>query len=145
MSYRISSLDLYLSWKQEHMYSHMCLHLLRSVSMENKCICIYRFSFAYSTFSSSSSNHSLKLFPHLLQFIRYTEEADEMWHAASDDVRATYGKRYLDAMLARQRASIKGGGSSTKPVIDALEDAIMSGRPETRYLIDGGWFDYQTV
>lgn len=81
----------------------------------------------------------------MLQFVRYAEEADEMWQAASDDVRATYGKRYMDAMLASQRASIKGGGSSTKPVIDALEDAIMSGRPETRYLIDGGWFDYHTV
>lgn len=79
------------------------------------------------------------------QYKRYSEEADEMWEAASDDVRSTYGKRYLDAMLAKQRTSTAGGGLTTGPVIDALEDAIMSGRPETRYIVDGGFFDIYTV
>lgn len=79
-------------------------------------------------------------------FQRYREEADEMWEASSEDVRKTYGRKYFDAELAKQEIVIGGSGDTTKPVIDALEDAIVSERPHTRYLIDGGtWFDPHTT
>lgn len=69
-----------------------------------------------------------------------------MWESASDDAKHTYGRRYIDAELAKQTQRIGGGETSTKPVIDALEDAIVSERPHTRYLVDGGtWFDPHTV
>ena len=68
-----------------------------------------------------------------------------MWTAASDDVKTTYGRQYLDNLVAGQRRAVKGGATSTAPVVDAMVDAIVSGRPETRYMIDGGFFDIHTV
>ncbi|XP_052811177.1 D-beta-hydroxybutyrate dehydrogenase, mitochondrial-like [Mya arenaria] len=74
-------------------------------------------------------------------FKRYEEELNEIWAAASPDVKVTYGRKYVDAYLAQQRASTSGGGLTTRPVVDALEDAVVSTRPHTRYMVDGGWFD----
>ena len=69
-----------------------------------------------------------------------------MWTAASGDVRETYGRRYVDAVIAKQEAALTDSASTTKPVIDAIEDAIVSERPHTRYLIGGGtWFDPHAV
>ena len=70
-----------------------------------------------------------------------------MWDNASEDVRKTYGREYLDGMIETQEKSITGSALTTKPVIDALEDALVSDRPHTRYLVDGGegWLDYHTV
>lgn len=79
------------------------------------------------------------------QFQRYRKEADEMWESASSEVREVYGRRYLDAMLESQRSSIGRGGGSTAPVMDAMEDAILSRRPHTRYMIAGSWLDMHTV
>ena len=62
-----------------------------------------------------------------------------MWKNASADVRAAYGGRsYLDKMINRQRQNIGGSAVTTKPVIDAQVDALVSDRPHTRYLVDGG-------
>ena len=70
-----------------------------------------------------------------------------MWENASDDVRQTYGREYLDAQIEKQAHGIKGSATSTKPVIDALVDGLMSERPQTRYLVDGGdsFIDKPTV
>ena len=70
-----------------------------------------------------------------------------MWDNASEDVRRTYGRDYLDDMIDAQEKRIKGSALTTKPVIDALEDALVSDRPQTRYLVDGGdgWLDIGTV
>ncbi|KAL4234280.1 (2R 3R)-2 [Mactra antiquata] len=92
-------------------------------------------NFSYATACQSESH-----------FKRYEEEADEMWKNANDDVRKTYTRKYLDNDLVRQRSSISGSGATTKPVVDALEDAVVSGLPHTRYLVDGGtWFDRYTT
>ena len=61
-----------------------------------------------------------------------------MWDNASDDVKQTYGRGYLDAQLDRQRKSIAGSAKTTRPVTDALVDGLISERPQTRYLVDGG-------
>ena len=61
-----------------------------------------------------------------------------MWENASDDVKQTYGHGYLDKQLNRQKTSIAGSATSTRPVIDALVDGLISNRPQTRYLVDGG-------
>ncbi|XP_053407090.1 D-beta-hydroxybutyrate dehydrogenase, mitochondrial-like [Mercenaria mercenaria] len=92
---------------------------------------------AFGAATASQSEHVLK---------RYREEADEMWQAASEDVRKTYGRKYIDAVIAKQEGVLTGSATTTKPVIDALEDAIVSTRPHTRYLVDGGgWFDPDTT
>ncbi|KAK3578524.1 hypothetical protein CHS0354_007780 [Potamilus streckersoni] len=71
-----------------------------------------------------------------VQFKRYREEAEEMWREASDSVRTTYGKRYLEAMIEKQSASLNSY-PTTEPVIDALEDALINLTPRTRYLVGG--------
>ena len=81
------------------------------------------------------------------QFVRYKAEAEEMWLNASDDVRQTYGREYLDAQIEAQAKCIKGSAKTTKPVIDAIVDGLISERPQTRYLVDGGnsFIDTPTV
>ena len=61
-----------------------------------------------------------------------------MWNNASNEVKQTYGRAYLDAQLDGQRTSIAGSAHTTRPVIDALLDGLISTRPQTRYLVDGG-------
>ncbi|XP_060565054.1 D-beta-hydroxybutyrate dehydrogenase, mitochondrial-like [Ruditapes philippinarum] len=88
---------------------------------------------AYASATSCQNKHV---------FDRYREEADEMWKTATEDVRKTYGRKYVDAEIAKQENAITGSALTSKPVIDALEDAIVSERPHTRYLVGGGiWFD----
>ncbi|KAH3728008.1 hypothetical protein DPMN_053953 [Dreissena polymorpha] len=78
-------------------------------------------------------------------FQRYRKEADKMWESAPTEVREVYRRRYLDAMLEYQRSSIGRGGGSTAPVMDAMEDAILSRRPHTRYMIAGSCLDMHTT
>ena len=71
-----------------------------------------------------------------------------MWNNASEDPRIAYGREYLDVMIENAENS-KGSGSSssTKPVLAALVDALVSGQPNTRYIVDGGngWNDKNAV
>ncbi|KAL4233227.1 (2R 3R)-2 [Mactra antiquata] len=90
-------------------------------------------NFAHATACQSESHYK-----------RYEEEADEMWKIANDDVRKTYTKKYF-LYYARRKSSKSGNNATTKPVIDALEDAVVSGLPHTRYLVDGSWFDKDTT
>lgn len=73
----------------------------------------------------------------LQKFLRYEAEAEEMWTNASEFVRTDYGKAYLDSMVAKQRSSLGGSAGTTRPVIDAMVDALVSNRPQTRYVVEG--------
>ncbi|KAK3578523.1 hypothetical protein CHS0354_007778 [Potamilus streckersoni] len=71
-----------------------------------------------------------------VQFERYEAEADEMWRAASIDVKSTYRIYYLTTMIETQRISRFGGSAlTTKSVIDAIEDALLDFSPKTRYIV----------
>ena len=74
----------------------------------------------------------------LFQYVRYKAEADEMWEHASEDVRQTYGRDYLFSVITEKQRKAKSGSTTTKPVIDALIDGLISDTPQTRYLVDGG-------
>ena len=83
-------------------------------------------------------NEPVSYIVRVFQFVRYKAEADEMWEHASDEVRQTYGREYLDAQIENQRNAITSSANNTKPVIDALVDGLISDKPQTRYLVDGG-------
>ena len=83
-------------------------------------------------------NEPVSYVVHVFQFVRYKAEADEMWEHASDDVRQTYGREYLDSQIENQRNAVTSSANNTKPVIDALVDSLISDKPQTRYLVDGG-------
>ena len=70
-----------------------------------------------------------------------------MWESSSDDVKQTYGREYLDAQIEEQAQGTSHSAKTTKPVIDALVDGLISERPQTRYLVDGGdsFIDKPTV
>ncbi|WAR07737.1 H17B6-like protein [Mya arenaria] len=120
---------------------------LLTIDLYRKCMDI-NFSGAVRTLRRFLYLHGLETLADCLrlemrkfEFKRYEEELNEIWAAASPDVKVTYGRKYVDAYLAQQRASTSGGGLTTRPVVDALEDAVVSTRPHTRYMVDGGWFD----
>ena len=61
-----------------------------------------------------------------------------MWQAASDDVKCTYGREYFDRVTKRVSLMIKNRKiTSTDPVLDCIEDAILSTSPRKRYLVGG--------
>ena len=70
-----------------------------------------------------------------------------MWEMASSDVRKTYGRQYLDEIIRAENEAKDASALTTAPVIDALVDAIMSQRPHTEYIADGGkgWIDPPSV
>ena len=64
-----------------------------------------------------------------------------MWEAASDDVKRTHTRAYSELPVQQMESLTVANANSaptTKPVIDAMVDAIMSTRPRTSYLVDGG-------
>ena len=63
---------------------------------------------------------------------------DDMWSKASEEVKAVYGKNYFYLPYERMRKyGEKGAASSPKPVLDAIEDALLNIHPKPRYLVDG--------
>lgn len=64
-------------------------------------------------------------------------EMDTMWDSASNEVRKTYGKEYLEAEFTGAKEAAKEAAKSTAPVIDAMEDAVTNIHPKIRYLVDG--------
>lgn len=139
----VSSVKGRYSWPENSAY-HVTKHGLETVA---DALRLEMFRFGVNVSVIEPGNFSMATACQTEEhFQRYKQEADDMWDHASEDVRKTYGRKYLDAMLLRQRRSIGGSALSTKPVIDALEDALLSGRPHTRYVVDGGtWWDPYTT
>ncbi|KAK7507438.1 hypothetical protein BaRGS_00001373 [Batillaria attramentaria] len=70
---------------------------------------------------------------------RRRADFEEMWAEASDEVKQTYIKEHFESALSameRKRASGEGARPLT-PVIDAMVEALTSGDPDFRYLVDG--------
>ena len=61
-----------------------------------------------------------------------------MWSKASEEVKAVYGENYFYLPYERMRNDgEKGSASSPKPILDAIEDALLNINPKPRYLVDG--------
>lgn len=61
-----------------------------------------------------------------------------MWEQATGEVKATYSSAYLDhTYRARAKKMETISPVSSDPVLDAIEDALVSSTPSNRYLIGG--------
>ncbi|XP_076459307.1 D-beta-hydroxybutyrate dehydrogenase, mitochondrial-like isoform X1 [Babylonia areolata] len=76
---------------------------------------------------------------------RIDREFKEMWDEASDEVKEVFSKEHLDnfkSMLGK----VSGAATNTSltPVIHTITEALTSGDPDLRYIVDGigGWFDF---
>ena len=62
---------------------------------------------------------------------------EKLWQESSDDVRETYGRDYFDAYL---RSPGFARETDISPVLDAMEDAVLSRQPREQYSMgDGAW------
>lgn len=70
---------------------------------------------------------------------RVKKECDVMLAEASDDVKACYGEKYFyRGYQSYKLSSSSASASSPKPVLDAIEDALLNHKPKPRYLLFGG-------
>ncbi|XP_045171463.2 D-beta-hydroxybutyrate dehydrogenase, mitochondrial-like [Mercenaria mercenaria] len=67
---------------------------------------------------------------------RQTREIDEMWENASQQVRKVYSKEYLMSWLPKPTGTWPPSDDVT-PVVSAVEHALVSASPKSRYLVDG--------
>lgn len=61
-----------------------------------------------------------------------------MWERANEEIREAYGREHLEEQLNGLYKAPQNCALSLEPVLRALEDAIVSENPATRYLVDGG-------
>ncbi|KAL8600892.1 hypothetical protein ACOMHN_045030 [Nucella lapillus] len=74
---------------------------------------------------------------------RIGREFQEMWTEASAEVKETFSKDYRDAYLRSLTQAAHTSMEELTPVIRVITEALTSGDPDFRYLVDGtnGWFD----
>lgn len=72
------------------------------------------------------------------QLKRLMNEMEIMWEHAEDDVKQAYGRAHLEGQFTGLHKALETCSPTMKPVIDALEDALVNERPSVRYLVDGG-------
>ena len=72
---------------------------------------------------------------------------EEMWEGASEEVRATYGREYLNHHNAIVEEAIPTACQEINLVTEAIVHSLMAVTPKTRYLINGstGWVDIYWV
>lgn len=70
-----------------------------------------------------------------------------MWESASEDVRMTYGREYLNHLRNFVKEGVQTSSTNIRPVVEAMYHAIQSSTPKYRYLIGGGYhfFDINTI
>ncbi|XP_033733590.1 D-beta-hydroxybutyrate dehydrogenase, mitochondrial-like [Pecten maximus] len=75
------------------------------------------------------------------QLTRLKKEINYMWEQASDDVRQTYGRPYFDDIYQGMEKSGLNvvRTQSADPVINAIEDSLISVTPKARYMIGGSF------
>ena len=59
-----------------------------------------------------------------------------MWDNATTEVRKSYSKEYLMSWLPKSKETWPPNNDVT-PVVKAVEHALTSSSPKTRYLVDG--------
>lgn len=65
----------------------------------------------------------------------FHEHIENLWREASDDVRTAYGRDYFDAYL---RTPDFATDKDISPVLEAMEDAILSLEPLDQYTMGSG-------
>ena len=60
-----------------------------------------------------------------------------LWDKASDEIKATYGKDYFDAYLELEDFATD---SDITPVLQGIEDALLSRGPKRRYTMGSGCY-----
>ena len=53
-------------------------------------------------------------------------------------MKETYGRHYFEVPLIPLRKGLTGANNSTRPVTDAIEDALTSSDPHLRKVVGGG-------
>ncbi|XP_069123441.1 D-beta-hydroxybutyrate dehydrogenase, mitochondrial-like [Argopecten irradians] len=65
------------------------------------------------------------------------KDFDTMWEEATEEARSTYGKDYLETQYSNATKISSTSAPSLDPITDAMVDALLNTRPQTRYLIGG--------
>ncbi|XP_021353832.1 D-beta-hydroxybutyrate dehydrogenase, mitochondrial-like [Mizuhopecten yessoensis] len=75
------------------------------------------------------------------------KEQELVWEKARPEVKATYGENYFTGVQQSLSSFAGTSCNSLGPVVDTLEEAIVSTRPGSRYLVDGSslLFDVHNV
>ena len=82
----------------------------------------------------------------MVKLQRIKENCETMWSKASEEVKAVYGQDYFYLPYAlNKKSGVAGSAQNPKPVLDAVEDALLNANPKSRYLVDGGFFDIFSV
>ncbi|KAL4238948.1 hypothetical protein ACF0H5_003652 [Mactra antiquata] len=68
---------------------------------------------------------------------RQTKEIEDMWNASSPQMRETYSKQYLLSWLPTSNETWPPNDGDISNILQAVEDAVCSSMPQSRYLIDG--------
>ena len=64
-----------------------------------------------------------------------TKTGQDVWEKLDDERRRVFSRRYVDRMAECAAAAAKGGSTDVDAVVDAMRDAVVSGRPRSRYLV----------
>ncbi|ELU13749.1 hypothetical protein CAPTEDRAFT_150729 [Capitella teleta] len=82
-----------------------------------------------------------------LEMERIKGDISAMWDEMTDELRATYGKAYLDAHTACIEKAIPTTAQCIDPVVETMVDALYALQPRTRYLVPGGasWYDVHVL
>ncbi|XP_046560891.1 retinol dehydrogenase 7-like [Haliotis rubra] len=68
---------------------------------------------------------------------RYKVLSKKLIDNVSDEIRTAYGQDYLDTYMRVPKMRPGSSDQDIQPMLDAFEDAILSCRPDSRYLVDG--------
>ncbi|KAH3869724.1 D-beta-hydroxybutyrate dehydrogenase, mitochondrial-like isoform X2 [Dreissena polymorpha] len=69
---------------------------------------------------------------------RVVTALEESWQNASDEIKAAYGRKYIDDEIEGLKSASRTSAKFIEPVINAMHDAVANERPEYRYLVNGG-------
>ncbi|XP_033737773.1 D-beta-hydroxybutyrate dehydrogenase, mitochondrial-like [Pecten maximus] len=75
------------------------------------------------------------------------KEHQQVWEKAEPELKAAYGQKYLTGVQQSLSSFAVTSCNSLGPVVDKIEEAILSARPGTHYLVDGSslLFDVHNV
>ena len=75
------------------------------------------------------------------------KDFDDMWNEATEEVKNTYGRDYLDHHNQLVKDAIPQSCFDVSLVTEAMVHALMAEHPKTRYLINGSssWMDIYWV
>ena len=67
-----------------------------------------------------------------------TAHKAEIWSSLDDKIKAVYGEAYLERLYASFETCMSSYPSDVSPVVAAMHSALLSKRPNSRYVIGHG-------